>query len=540
MTTEPESEPTVRTYLAILRQQRWWVAGAAALGLAAGLGLSATQPNRYSATAQVLVQPSGMSLVTGSAGQRVTSTDVQTETQLVTSAPVREAVRKKLGRAPSVSVSQVAHTNMISIAATSESPAGSATVANAYARAFVAHERAVTISNVTAAEKQLRSQISSLDRQVKAHKPRAGAGSAAAAQAQSQVTALLNQEAALKEQLAQVQVNGAVATGTVELVTPAQPPTGPSSPNPVQDAVLGLAVGVLAGLAIAFLRNNLNDSLRSKEAVEQLAGRPVLAMVPAVASWRKRDRPMVVSLSEPTSPAAESYRSLRTSLQFLRHERELRTLVVTSPNSAEGKTATLANLGAAFAQAGERVALLSCDLRRPRLGTFFGLEEKVGMTSVLLGRHTLEEALRPVPGHANLWALPSGELPPNPAELLGGTAVRDLIARLRGTFDLVLIDSPPALPVTDTAVLSAAADATLLVAAAGQTRRGELARAAEQLHQVRAAVVGVVLNKVTKQAGYGYGYGYGYSYKPYLPRVAGQGAASSNGKAAPADVGSHD
>ena len=173
------------------------------------------------------------------------------------------------------------------------------------------------------------------------------------------------------------------------LVTPAQTPVSPSSPKPVQDALLGLAAGLALGLGAAFLRDSFDDRLTSKEATEHAGGAPVLAMTPLVTSWR-RQKPLVVSVTEPTSPAAESYRSLRTSLQFARQERQLRSLVVTSPGVGEGKTATLANLGVVFAQAGERVVLVSCDLRRPRIGEFFGLDEQVGLTSVLLGQRTLE------------------------------------------------------------------------------------------------------------------------------------------------------
>ena len=209
-------------------------------------------------------------------------------------------------------------------------------------------------------------------------------------------------------------------------------------------------------------------------------------MVPMVNSWRKRNRAVVASSAEPTSPAAEAYRSLRTSLQFARQAQDLRTLLVTSPAAAEGKTSTLANLGAVFAQAGERVVLVSCDLRRPRLGQFFGIEEQSGLTTVLLGQQTLEQALQQVPGYDCLWLLGAGPVPPNPAELLDGPKAGEIFAALRENFDLVLVDSPPVLPVTDAMVLSKYADGTLLVVAAGQTKRAELQRAAERFSQAKA------------------------------------------------------
>jgi capsular exopolysaccharide synthesis family protein len=309
-----------------------------------------------------------------------------------------------------------------------------------------------------------------------------------------------------------MQVSGSVDTGPVALVTPAQAPVSPSSPKPSQDALLGLVAGLALGLAAAFLRDSLDDRLTSKEATEHAGGAPVLAMIPAVPSSR-RSAPMVVTVTEPNSPAAESYRSLRTSLQFARQERQLSGLLVTSPGVGEGKTSTLANLGVVFAQAGERVLLVSCDLRRPRIGAFFGLDERVGLTSVLLDEQTLEEAILPMPGIDRLSLLPAGRVPPNPAELLGSPRARDIFTRLGDRYDLVLIDSPPVLPVTDAAILSRYADATVMLAAAGQTRRADLHRAVEKLGQAGTTILGTVLNKTTRQTGQYYGYT--YTYKAY-------------------------
>jgi succinoglycan biosynthesis transport protein ExoP len=498
------AEPSFRAYLHVLRRRKWWVVSIALLGLAASLALSLTAHEQYSATAQLLVQPSVAAGTAGTIPQPVTQTDVATELQLVTSAPVVQAVRAKLGSAPAVTATQVGQTNVIAITATSRVPSQAARIANLYANAFVQYRQQVASSSLASAEEQLKSQISALGNQIRS----LGGNPASAA-----ASALLNQEAVLKEQLAQMQVSGAVSTGEVALVTPALTPVSPSSPKPVQDALLGLAAGFALGLGAAFLRDSLDDRLASKDAAERAGGAPVLAMTPLVPSGR-RPEPVVAVLAEPSSPAAEAYRSLRTSLQFARQERRLRVIVVTSPAVGDGKTSTLANLGVVFAQAGERVLLVSCDLRRPRIGEFFGLGERVGLTSILLGEHTMEEALVPVPGVDRLTLLPAGPIPPNPAELLNGDQVREIFGRLRDQFDLVLVDSPPVLPVTDAAILSQYADATLMLAAAGQTRRADLHRAAEKLDQVGTAILGIVLNKVTRQTSreYGYGYGYGYTY----------------------------
>src|SRR5262249_41908671 len=237
-----------------------------------------------------------------------------------------------------------------------------------YAQAFVNDQQSAVLNNLTSAEGRLRGQIRSIGKQIK--QLRGTSGNA------SELTALINQQAVLREQLTQMQVNNTGTVGGLVLVTPAQSPLSPSSPKPTKNGLLGLAAGLILGLAAAFLRESLDDAVNSKEMAEEFGGATVIAAVPMVNSWKKRNKPLVVSLARPMSPAAEAYRSLRTSLQFARQERDLGIILVTSPAAAEGKTSTLSNLGAMFAQAGERVVLVSCDLRKPRLGEFFGLDEQ--------------------------------------------------------------------------------------------------------------------------------------------------------------------
>jgi len=504
MTTELGSDVSLRSYALVVRKRKWWVITLALVGLAVGLAISFATARQYAATAQVLVQPTSQASALGSTQQPVTSIDVQTMEQLVTSAPVTAAVRRKLGSAPPVTASQVAQTNVIDITAIATVPGQAAKVANAYANAFVNQQRAVALASLEAAETQLRNQINTIGQQIKQLGP--------AASNSPQQAALANQQAVLNEQLTQMQVSGTGVSGGVVVVTSAQAPASPSSPKPAEDGVLGLAAGLILGLAAAFVREGVDDAVSSTEMAEEYASTTVLTAVPMVASWKKRDKPLVVSLARPMSPAAEAYRSLRTSLQFARQERDVRTILVTSPTAAEGKTATLSNLGAMFAQTGQRVVLVSCDLRKPRLGEFFGVSEQQGLTTVILGEQPLDKVIQPLPGDDNLWMLASGQLPPNPAELLNGTRIREVFAALRRHFDLVLIDSPPVLPVTDAVLLASDADATLLVVAAGRTRRGDLRRAADKLGQVNARVIGLVLNETSRQAGYGYQYGYGGTY----------------------------
>jgi succinoglycan biosynthesis transport protein ExoP len=499
MTTAPGAGPMLRSYTRLLRRRKWWIGGLTALGLAVGIGVPLAQARQYSSTAQVLIQSMPGSTALSAVPQQVTPTEVQTILQLVASASVQRLVRGELGSVPPVQATEIAQTNVIAITAVADDPALAAKIANAYAQQFVQSEQDAGVRSAVAAETGLRRQISAEVSEIKRLH---------ASGRSSQAAAVVNQEAVLQIQLSQLQVNSANATTALTVVTPAAEPLGPSSPKPVQDALLGLIAGLILGLGVAFLRDSLDDAVSSKESAEQITNAPVLAAVPMVTSWRKRDRPLVVTLARPSSPATEAYRSLRTSLQFARAEHQLRTVLVTSPAAAEGKTSTLANLGAVFAQAGQNVLMVSCDLRKPRLGQFFGIDESAGLTTAVLGEDALENLIRPVPGADNLWLLPSGPTPPNPAELLNGARSQQIFSQLRASFDLVLIDSPPVLPVTDAVVLSKDADATLLVVAAFRTKSGDLSRATEKLAQVNTHVVGVVLNEATRQtAGYYSAYG---------------------------------
>ena len=512
-------EPTLGSYLAVLRRRKWWVIAVIVLGLVASLGYSLTQPKAYSASAQLLFQPDNAVITANGSPEQITPTDVLTELQLVTSAPVKVAVARKLGNVPNVSAAEVGTTNIISVTATAANPARAALIANAYATAFVTYQRSVTISNLAAAETQLSRQIASIAAQVKSLQSNPASA--------ADVSALLNQEAALKEQLAQLQVNGAVSTGGIELVTPATAPSSPSSPKPSRDAILGFVLGLLLGIGLAFVVEHLDDAVHLKEEVERLThGARVLALVPMVSSWKNKDQAFAVTATEPNSVAGEAYRSLRTSLQFATLESHARVILVTSPGETEGKSATVVNLGVVLATAGERVAIVSCDLRRPRLGQFFGLDERVGLTSVLLGRCPLQEALQPVPGIDGLTILPTGERPSDPTGVLGSQQLAWVLSQLSSMFDRVLVDSPPLLPVTDAVILSQVVDTTLLVVAAGQTRGRDLRRASEALSLVHAKTIGVVLNEVTKSTGYGYGYGYGYGKRYGYGQYAPTGAAA--------------
>lgn len=204
--------------------------------------------------------------------------------------------------------------------------------------------------------------------------------------------------------------------------------------------------------------------------------------------------PNLITLTDPRAPAAEAYRTLRTNLYFSSLDRALETLVVTSAASGDGKSTTLANLAVIMSQGEKRTILVDADLRKPSLHKLFGVSNNQGLTTMAVEDSALAEPPLVETGLDNLWLLPSGPLPPNPAEILGSRRMEEIIAALKARADVILFDAPPAIAVTDAAVLGTKVDGVLLVIRAGKTRREHAQRAKELLERVKVRVVGAVLN----------------------------------------------
>jgi capsular exopolysaccharide synthesis family protein len=313
----------------------------------------------------------------------------------------------------------------------------------------------------------------------------------------------------------------------ITVIKSASLPGAPSSPRPKVNLALGLLVGLALGVGAAVLRETLDTTVKGKDDLQKLTGATPLGVIahdPDVAK-----RPLVVQV-EAQSPRAETFRQLRTNLQFVDVDRPVKTVVVTSASAGEGKSTTACNLAITLAQAGVRTILVEADLRRPRVADYMGLEGAVGLTSVLTGVTTLEEALQPW-GRNAMWVMASGPLPPNPSEILGSHQMSELLKTLEDRADVIVFDSPPLLPVTDAAVLARHADGAVLVVRHGKTRREQVTRALEALQGVDAKVLGTVLNwapiKGPDADNYGYGPGY-YSTRPGRGKATGTGAIVSS------------
>lgn len=516
----PSEENTrdLRAYLLVLRRRWWIVVASAVLVTGTALVMSLLQTPVYRAGARILIQPGGSLFDSGSAGT-AGQVDIATEIQVMQSQPVMDAVKQRLqGAFTGTSVVPVGQTSVIEARAESTSASRAATVANAYAEEYIAYSRKLAVSSLVSAAEELQRKIAEVQKQVDQLSERLASlppctgnnppqECAQRPQVLADRDAQVSQLVPLKQRLNQLQVDASFSKGGPRLITPAAVPATPVRPTPERNAVFGMGVGLLLGTALVFAIEHFDDSIKSKEDLERATrDLSVLGMIPLVPTWKNRSDTYVVSRTEPSSPSAEAYRALRTSIHFLTLERSLRVLQVTSPNASEGKSTVVANLAVVLARAGRRVVVVSCDLRRPRIHEFFGLPNEVGFTSVLLGEEPLSSALQQVPGEKGLFLLASGALPSNPSELMASNRTAELIAALKAEADIVLLDVPPVLPVTDAAVLSARADGVLLVATVGSTSGKHVTRAVELLRQVGAPLIGAILNGVRAEGEYRYSY----------------------------------
>jgi len=294
--------------------------------------------------------------------------------------------------------------------------------------------------------------------------------------------------------------------------------------------MLAMFFGLGLGIAISFIIELLDNSIRTVEDLEKLKVN-VLGTIPTInpdeiarrmkrrghkltSEDRVRITSKLITNFSPKSPVSEAYRSLRTNILFANIDKPVKTLVVSSSATKEGKSTTVANLAITMAQMGSRILIIDADLRRPTMHSLFKLERQIGLTNALLGTYTLDEVIKPT-GVDNLDIITAGEIPPNPSELLSSNALRKALSILSARYDLILIDSPPVIAVTDAAVLSTRTDGVLLVVSSGYVTRREVLRALQLLNNVRANLLGVLLNGLDVKRIYGSYYYYYHYYQYY-------------------------
>ena len=333
----------------------------------------------------------------------------------------------------------------------------------------------------------------------------------------------------LLEKLKEAGVSAGLKSNNFRIVDSARPPVAPIEPNVPRNLLFALLLGLASGVGLAFLLEGLDNTVRTTEQAQMISGLASLGMIPLGSKTAREGaqaKRLVIATSKeavelvtqvrPQSQMAESYRALRTSLLLSNLGSPPKVIMITSALPQEGKTTTSINSAVVLAQKGVRVLLIDADLRRPSIHKTLGMGPHSGLSNVLTGSATLEQAITRTPVLPNLFVLPAGTPPPNPAELLASTNMRDVLAQLREQFDHIVIDTPPSLSVTDAVVLSPRADAVVLVIRSGQTTKQALRRSRDVLVQVNAKVVGVLLNAVDLSSpDYYYYYEYQGKYARY-------------------------
>ncbi len=499
----------LRDYLAVVRRYKWRLILTVLLVLGATMAFTLRQAAIYQSQAEVLLTAADQPPTSTANGFAISGASrAPTEVQVITSSQVRQLVFQSLKYLPNVAVAEVGQTDLISISAQSSSSAEAARIANTYASSYIQYRKQQATNSNNLAIKQFQAEVDSINKQIAAETAAHPAGAVVDPSSTVRLQLLYTQVGDYQQKIDSLNIYASTITGGAEITTQATPSSTPIKPTPVRNGLLGFAVGLVLGVAIAFMSDHLDDSLESIDDLERASGRlPVLGIIPALGRASRGEQTVTVR-DRANSAVAEAYRGLRSSILFVPLDEPLKTLQITSATAGEGKTTTVANLGLLLAQAGKKVVIVSCDLRRPRLHELFGLSNEVGVVSVIRGETPLANVLQQVPGEKNLVLLASGPSPSNPSEILASKRFGQLLKALSENTDLVLVDCAPLLAVTDAVVTAVEVDATLLIAKAGSTTSKQVTRSIELLRNVRAPIIGTVLVGAGANASYGYGYGY--------------------------------
>jgi capsular exopolysaccharide synthesis family protein len=538
-----EHQTDLKEYLRVLRARKWSIILITVILTGAALFYSYRQTPIYQAQARVYVQAFNTNPIQMLGGVPGGQVDLPTEAQLVATEPVAKIAQKTLdqtGRPPQallhgLKVEIVNSTQILAIGYRSANPAFAAQAANALANAYLEYRREQAVNQFNEALAAVQGQIDATQKRINKLTGQLSALDDRTNPDKNKQLSLQTQEnqqiakLAVLEQTAQSygQVSS-IEQGGGQVIASANVPNSPASPNHIRTGAFAFVLGLALGVGLAFLRERLDDGIKTRQDLERRVGAPVLATVPRIAKWKRSDEAYLVTLRDPKNPVSEAYRTLRTNLQFLSTKGDLRTLVVTSATAGDGKTVTAANLAAALAQAGRRVVLVSADLRRPRIHRFLEVSNDAGLSLVLSDSVPVWQAVQD-PGIPNLRVIPSGPVPPNPAELLQSDRMGEFLQQVQEFADFVVIDTPPVLAVADASILGARVDGTLFVVDADTASRAATAQARDQLENAGARVIGAVFNKFDpSQAG---AYPYYYYYYYHYAELQGQdGKPATNGK----------
>lgn len=524
---ESDGSPELRDHLLVLWRRKASIGAVLVVVILTALVYSLRQTPIYRSSAEVVVRAANLS-PTSSSGDFV---DMETEKRLAGSVQVADLALPELEaagvRPGGLSVSTDGKAQALSFVASSESPVAAQRTAQTFAEAYLDFRREQVLDDLRSASDPLKQRIAELGAEIEevqrsiTRAPDAGEQTAL----QIRFNSLLTQRTFLEQKLNELILPEKLQVGRV--IRPAVLPGSPSSPDHVRTVTFAVFLALSLGIGQAFVRDRLDDRVRDRRGLSTLVGAPVLGMVPRFRPKRK-DLGRVHTVAQPTSPASEAFRRLRTNLMHLLEGQGTPAILVTSADVGEGKTTTAMNLAGSLALAGSRVVLVGADLRHPDLDPLLAAADKhPGLATVLQGDVRAERALLTT-NVDRLLVLPAGSVQEGYAELLGSGTLRRALADLRAIADYVILDGPPVLRLADTLSLAPLVDAVLLVADAERATERSVSEAMDQLEGVGANVIGAVLNNHAHAWDSTYGTPYGSPpLRPRRPRGgAGDGSAS--------------
>lgn len=485
-----------------------------------------TQPV-YSASAILLINTAPSSTVGTDAGSLSASQQVaRTYVELLRTTDVLDKVVATLELpyssatlAGRVQASVVANTQLIKISIEDIDPQRATTIVNTLAQVFQESNQEQQLSRYANLSSSLTTRMTQVENDILTTQAEIAAMPAKrTAEEEARLEQLLaslsqynNSYSSLLSSLSQVRLSEAQTMSQVSVAQKALEPTSPIRPRTLNNTLLAAVVGAMLAAGVALLIEYLDDTIKTPDDIEQVAHTPLLGLIARIEAAEPAG--MLITALTPRSPISEAYRVLRTNIQYSSVDKPLRSLLITSGNPTEGKSTTVANLAVVLAQAGKRVVVVDTDLRRPMQHKYFGLLNTFGITTALLESQSPVEQYVQATEVENLRVMTSGPLPPNPAELLDSKRLEQVLVELQKQADVLLLDSPPLLSVTDASLLSRMVDGTLLVIDAGKTKRAFFARALGTLQSVNGNLLGVVLNRIIpSRSGY---YSYYYYYYHY-------------------------
>ncbi len=506
----------LREYVALLRKRLGLILICTILAGAAAFFVSRQSTPIYEASATVMVNQASSPTASAVYADILTAERLaRTYANLLMSRPVVEQTAAQLGIDPrsierTINVSPVRDTQLLEITVEGPDPGLIARIANTLPEVFIERNQELQLGRLSQSKANLEQEIANTEADIArtTEELRQATDDTQKTRLETSLAQYRSTYSNLVSSYQQARLAEAQTMDNIVLSEPAVVPERPIRPRTLTNTALAAIVGALLALGVAFLIEYLDDTIKTPDDIERVAGLSTLGAIARLKdSHTPRDR---IAWLRTSAPESEAYRTLRTNIQFSSVDNPVRTLLVTSSSPGEGKSTTAANLAVVMAQTGQRVILVDTDLRRPMLHKIFGIPNNTGLTTALLAGQdmAIEEQLQPTEVSC-LQVLTSGPIPPNPSELLGSHRMAHLVEVLAADADVIIFDSPPVLAVTDAAVLGRQMDGVLLVTDAGATREQALVNAVAELQKTGANILGVALNRLDmRRNGYYYYYYY--------------------------------